>query len=120
MANVRRTRDPRASEINRNVEEVTAKLRTRGVSVFESDSTRDIVNLLEAVEEFEHAVEAAGGDLMMDEPPAGTVAQPDHPGFAIPQRRDGESVEEFAGRLADVAERLRAGRAARRESKRER
>jgi hypothetical protein len=67
--------------------------------VYDEDSPEDIVQLLEAVESFERAVEAHGGDLMMDEPPAGGSAQPDNPRFLLPSRAADESAPAFLRRL---------------------
>src|SRR2546429_954978 len=45
--------------------EVSARLRSRGVAVTGGESPEDLVDLLAAVERFEAAVEAHGGDLMV-------------------------------------------------------
>jgi len=47
--------------------EVTARLRARRITVTGAESPEDLVNLLSAVERFEAAVEAHGGDLMVDD-----------------------------------------------------
>src|ERR1700738_5271203 len=57
-------------DLARVTQEIAGRLRARGVSVSERDSSDDLVRVLEAVEAFERAVESRGGDLMMDEPPA--------------------------------------------------
>ena len=47
--------------------EVTARLRSRGITITGADRPEDVVDLLSAVERFEAAVEAHGGDLMVDD-----------------------------------------------------
>ena len=87
------------SEITRVSRDLAARLRQRGVAVRDDESPEDIVRLLEGVESFERAVEAKGGDLMMDEPPARGSVQPDNPDFLLPKRADDESVSEYLERL---------------------
>ncbi len=87
------------SEITRVTREIAGKLDARGIEVLESDSPEDVVQLLEALEGFEHAVEAAGGDLMMDEPPSNQRGEPDDPHFLLPKRTSGESAADYLTRL---------------------
>ena len=86
-------------DVARVSQEIAARLQARGIAVHDSDSPDDVVQLLESVEAFEEAVEAGGGDLMVDEPRAGDKAQPDDPRFLLPQRRDDESVPGYLKRL---------------------
>jgi hypothetical protein len=99
--------DNTSNEWNRDVarvaQEMAARLRTRNVAVFDTDSPDDIVQLLEAVEDFERAVEAQGGDLMVDEPPANGAPQPDDPHFLLPKRGADESVSGYVQRLRAAA-----------------
>jgi hypothetical protein len=87
-------------DITRVSQELTGRLRARGVAVHDDDSPDAIVRILEGVEAFERAVEAHGGDLMMDEPPENRAAQPDDPQFLLPRRGDDESFVAYVGRLA--------------------
>jgi hypothetical protein len=64
------------------------------------DSPTEIAAILDAVEAFEGAVMARGGDLMMDEPPAHGFAQPDDQHFLLPQRTADETVANYLRRLA--------------------
>ena len=92
-------RDQTDRDLARVSEELAGRLRARGVAVHEDDSPDAIVALVEAVEAFERAVEAHGGDLMMDEPPARHAGQPDDPHFLIPARGDDESFAQYRARL---------------------
>jgi len=80
--------------------ELANRLETRGVEVFDSDSPLDVVELMEAVEQFERAVESHGGDLMMDEPPDGGGSEPDDPHFLVPKRKPHETRIKYVERLA--------------------
>ena len=88
------------SEIARVTGEIAERLRARGIEVLDSDSPDDVVRMLEALETFERAVEAAGGDLMMDEPPANHHGEPDDPHFLLPTRAADESASGYVQRLA--------------------
>ena len=92
-------RDENDRDLARVSEELAGRLRARGVAVHEDDTPEAIVALVEAVEAFEAAVEAHGGDLMMDEPPARHAGQPDDPHFLIPARGDDESFAQYRARL---------------------
>ncbi len=63
--------DGASAELARVAEQLAARLRGRGVTLHASDSADELGSLLEAVEAFENAVEANGGDLLVDEAPAG-------------------------------------------------
>jgi hypothetical protein len=100
------------TELERTAETVSDRLRARGVSMREDDSAEDVVRVLEAVEAFEGAVVAAGGDLMVDEPPPEGHAQPDDPRFRLPVRGEGEPAGLYLDRIARATEVIRAqGRA---------
>lgn len=91
--------DDDSSEITRVTGEIAGRLRARGVEVLDSDSPEDVVRMLEALEGFESAVESAGGDLMMDEPPSNQRGEPDDPHFLLPARTNGESAAQYLERL---------------------
>lgn len=97
-------------DIQRVKEEMTGRLLARGVEVADSDSSDDVVRMLEALEEFERAVEAHGGDLMMDEPPANNRGEPDDPHFLLPRRSADESAVAYAQRLATATAGVRRHR----------
>lgn len=97
---------------NDDIERVTSQLRqrleARGVLVHEHDNADELGSITEAVESFESAVEARGGDLMVDEPPAGKRAQPDNPAFVLPKRNANESAHAFISRIDSATAQLRA------------
>jgi hypothetical protein len=72
-----------ASEIRDVAAEVADRLRRRGVLVRNDDTPEDLADLLSAVERFEAAVEARGGDLFVDDL---NSSEPDDIHFALPRR----------------------------------
>ncbi|NUP56920.1 MAG: hypothetical protein HOQ19_13895 [Gemmatimonadaceae bacterium] len=101
------TRDESDRDLARVSDELAGRLRARGVGVHDDDSPEAIVALVEDVEAFERAVEAHGGDLMMDEPPAHHAGQPDDPHFLIPVRGDDESFTQYRARLVAATAAIR-------------
>ena len=93
----------RASEQRDALAEAIDRLDMRGVDASDG-SLETVVELLEAVEAFERAVIAAGGDLMLDTPPS---TQPDNPRFVLPRRSGDESLLEFTKRVRAATSRLR-------------
>ena len=103
--------DPhRREEIQRVTLETADRLRQRGVSLTGRESGDELVSMLDAVEEFELAVERRGGDLMMDEPPEGETPQPDDVHFALPRRREREPVSEYLIRIRERIDMIRRHR----------
>lgn len=92
--------DEWSPDVARVSAEMANRLRTRGVEVYDSDSPADVIELIDAVEEFERVVESRGGDLMVDEPPVRGAAQPDDPQFLLPVRAADESVANYLRRLS--------------------
>jgi len=76
--------------------EVADRLRSRGIAVTGAEDPEDLVNLLSAVERFEQAVEAHGGDLMVDDLKS---AQPDDRHFVVPRRGAREGMRAYIGRI---------------------
>lgn len=107
-------REPARGERDRDVTRVTNELSDRlhrsGIEVYDSDTSTDVVMLVEALEAFEKVVVARGGDLMVDEPPAGSPGQPDAPEFRLPVRAADESAFAYAVRLTTVTEKARHAR----------
>lgn len=87
-------------DIDRVTQEMSGRLLARGIEVYDSDTPDDVVRILEALEVFESAVEAHGGDLMMDEPPTNHHGEPDDPQFLLPRRSADESAAAFTQRLS--------------------
>ncbi len=100
-------RTPSSEEaLARATAETAARLRQRGVRLDGDESPEALVRLLEGVEAFEGAVMRAGGDLMVDEPPAGQAGEPEDARFALPRRGEDEGVEGYLRRLAAGARRI--------------
>jgi hypothetical protein len=89
-------------EVARVQQEMASRLRALGVAVYDSDAPDEVMDLVETVEEFERAVESRGGDLMVDEPPAGGASEPDDPHFLLPTRAADESVANYLRRLRNA------------------
>ena len=89
----------RDDDITRVAREVASRLGALGITLDGTERPDDLTQIDEAVERFEQAVESRGGDLMMDEPPEGSLPQPDDPHFALPMRKDGESVAAYVDRI---------------------
>jgi hypothetical protein len=93
----------RASQQRDALTEALDRLDMRGIDASDASSAA-VVDLLEAVEAFERAVIAAGGDLMLDTPPS---TQPDNPLFVLPRRSGDESVVDFTKRVRAATGRLK-------------
>src|SRR2546428_2173904 len=76
--------------------EVTARLRSRGITVTGGENPEDLVDLLSAVERFEAAVEAHGGDLMVDDLKS---SRPDDSHFVMPRRVPREAGQGYIRRI---------------------
>ncbi len=76
--------------------EVADRLRRRGIALTGAEGTDDLANLLSAVERFEAAVEAHGGDLMVDDLKS---PQPDDRHFVLPRREHAETIKAYIGRI---------------------
>jgi hypothetical protein len=85
--------------------DVAARLRSRGLDVTGSENSEDLADLLSAVERFEAAVQAHGGDLMMDDL---NSSEPDDPHFVLPRQRGGETIRSYVGRIDEATDRLAA------------
>lgn len=76
--------------------EVADRLRRRGIALGDDERPEDLADLLAAVELFEAAVEARGGDLMVDDL---NSSEPDDPRFVLPARQADESVRDYLARV---------------------
>src|SRR3989475_13290390 len=88
--------DEEAEERAAAVAEVAARLRSRGIAVTGAEGPEDLADLLSAVERFEAAIEAHGGDLMVDDLKS---AEPDDRHFVVPRRAHGEAGRKDLGRI---------------------
>ena len=57
--------------------EMVGRLDGLGIRVTGAERPEELLAIVEAVDRFEDAVESKGGDLMVDEAPAGKTTQPD-------------------------------------------
>ena len=93
-----------ASDLNAVAAEVADRLRRRGITLTGKERPEELADLLAAVERFEAAVEAHGGDLMVDDLKS---SQPDDPHFVLPARAANEPVRDYIARIAEATGRLR-------------
>jgi hypothetical protein len=84
--------------------EVATQLRRRGITVTKGDGPADLADLLSAVQRFEAAVEAHGGDLMVDDLRS---SRPDDPHFVLPRRLKDETIPEYIARIDEATAGLR-------------
>ena len=91
----------RAEERNGVRDELEGRLMRSGVLLSGSESDEQIVAIADAVEAFEAARSAAGGDSMINTPES---SPPEDPLFVLPRRRDDEPVEQYVIRLRDASE----------------
>lgn len=92
-------RDEESSARANAASEVSARLRSRGIMVAAAERPEELVNLLSAVERFEAAVEAHGGDLMVDDLKS---SRPDDRHFVLPVRAAGEAANAYIARIAEA------------------
>lgn len=98
--------DSSDEERRRIAEEIALRLRRNGVQLTGQESSEELADLEEAVEQFERMVERGGGDLMVDEPVAGdSPIAPDEADFVLPARKQSESVSAYIKRIHEAASR---------------
>jgi hypothetical protein len=96
--------DPhRREERSSAATEITGRLFQHGIDVSDSEDPALLADLLSAVESFEAAVEARGGDLMVNTP---NSADPQNPEFVVPSRKADENIENYIRRINEAAEKL--------------
>jgi hypothetical protein len=83
--------------------ELIARLNQKGVEPAAGASVGELADLLSAIDEFEAAVEKAGGDLMVDSPDS---SEPERPDFVLPHPHDDETVSAYTKRVQTAASRL--------------
>ncbi len=93
----------REGEIERITARVAATLQQRGVDLTGGESSEELAQLLEAVEAFEAAVSALGGDRMLNDRRSD---QSDDTALVLPPRAADESPRRYADRLVRLADRL--------------
>jgi hypothetical protein len=102
--------DTSSSEFTNAIREASSRISRRGVFLSGRETHAEIVELDEALEAFEQAVESAGGDLMVDEPPRGARGEPDDPRFLLPKRAAAMSVTDYLSRLAQAIDAMQKKR----------
>ncbi|HEY7611794.1 MAG TPA: hypothetical protein VH764_02270 [Gemmatimonadales bacterium] len=85
-------------------QEAEYRLSERDIGVEAADSDEEVADLLDAIERFEAAVEAKGGDLFVNR--IGS-SDPEDPAYVPPVRRDGESATDYRLRIEAAADGLR-------------
>lgn len=85
-------------------QEAEFRLRERGIQVKPADTDEEVADLLDAIERFETAVEARGGDLFVDR--IGSP-EPQDPSFVPPERQPGERAGDYRRRIEAAAGHLR-------------
>jgi hypothetical protein len=97
--------NPNRDEEERHArQEAEYRLSERGIRVDRGDSDEEVADLLDAIERFEAAVEAKGGDLFVDR--IGS-SEPEDPAFVPPERRAGELSADYRRRIETAAAALR-------------
>lgn len=86
--------------------ELSGRLTQKGIEVGSDEDPAQLADLLSAAEEFERAVEAAGGDLMVNTP---TSTDPEDQRFVLPKRRDDEPISRYRDRVRAAAQSLQGG-----------
>ena len=76
--------------------ELISRLDQKSVRLRAEGSEAELADLLTAIDEFETAVEKAGGDLMVDSPDS---SEPERPDFVLPHPRDEEPVAAYTKRV---------------------
>jgi hypothetical protein len=100
--------EPRERDDVRTVSrEYADRLASLGIRLTGTERPQELLEMVEAVDRFEAAVESHGGDLMMDEGPRGRTTEPDDPHFALPVRTEHESVTAYLERLARATDAVR-------------
>jgi hypothetical protein len=97
--------DPhRGEEQRRAREEMQDRLQSRGIQLHSRDGDEDAEDLLDAIERFETAVEAHGGDLLMDR--IGS-SEPTDSAFVLPIRDSEENIGDYRLRIEAAIDQLR-------------
>jgi hypothetical protein len=97
-------RHPRRAEERRNARgELEARLRERRVALFGDESDEDVVDIINAIEEFEAGVSRAGGDGFVN---TRESSEPDDQRLVLPARGEDEHVQRYVARVREAADRL--------------
>jgi hypothetical protein len=83
--------------------ELSGRLAQKGIEVSPDEDPAELADLLSAVEEFESAVIAAGGDLMINSPES---SDPQDSRFVIPLREPREPISDYRERIVAATDDL--------------
>ena len=87
-------------------ETIRGQLVGRDVQLAGDESPEQLANLVTAVERFERAVAARGGDSMTNAPDS---ADPDDETLVLPRRRGDERIGDYIARVAQATARITRG-----------
>lgn len=93
----------RRDESRAVAQEVVNRLGHRDVPLTGDEDPAELADLLSAIEGFERAVQAAGGDLMVDSPES---SQPERPEWVVPRRWDDEAIAPYTDRVRQATARV--------------
>lgn len=94
---------PAQRDIDRARQTAIGQLLERGIEVADTAGEAAIVEVLEAVERFEAAAAAAGGDSFTNTLDS---SSPDDARLTLPQPRADESIQEYAARVRQKTEEI--------------
>ena len=86
--------------------ELSGRLAQKGIEVGSDEDPGQLADLLSAVEEFERAVEKAGGDLFVNSLDS---SDPQELRFVLPRRRDDEPLSRYGERILAAAKEMATG-----------
>ncbi len=84
-------------------QELISRLHQRGIRIENTLPTDNLDDLLTALDEFDAAVERAGGDLFVNSPDS---SQPQRKEFVVPLPNNRETVEEYIERIQAATAKL--------------
>lgn len=93
-------------DYRRAAETVRGQLLDRGIELRGDETGDRLIELLEAVQQFEREVAERGGDSMSNAPDS---RDPENPELVLPTRRADESTARYIRRIEQAADRLRRG-----------
>ena len=94
------------ADVDRAAANVRGQLEERDIRVHDDESPPELADLLSAVEDFEGAVRAQGGDSYTNTPQS---SRPGRAEFVIPTRGDDETASAYERRIRAAAERIAPG-----------
>jgi hypothetical protein len=95
----------REDDVTRGASQIASRLPVSG-----REPPEALVRVEEAIERFEEAVRARGGDLMVDEPSPRGNLDPDDKHFVLPRPEAGESIGEYLQDIERATDRVRRHR----------